>query len=330
MSTVKSLFWSADDKRLRAGWRLLLHLIIVMGLAFGATVILGIIGGVLAASAGTPVTDDGMSMSSTNSAILSMLITVAMTASLWLMGRFVDKRPLASYGLRLNGQWWADFVFGAALGIALMALIFCFEWALGWITIEGTFASNAGQSFAVGFALIVIHFLGVGIYEEMLSRGYHLLNMAEGFSFLGERTALLLAWVASSAVFGLLHAGNPNATLVSTLNITIAGILLGLPFVLTRSLAIPIGLHITWNLAQGNIFGFPVSGARLNNATVVEIVQGGPDLWTGGAFGPEAGLIGLLAMGLGMAAIIGWTRWQHGEVRLQDAIATYEKPKSAE
>lgn len=326
MSAIKSLFWGNNDKRLRAGWRLLVQLLVLMGLMLGGILILGIVSGIFAVSAAMPATAEAMSP--TSSAIIAVIVTVAMTASLWIMGRFVDKRPLVAYGLRLNGQWWVDFAFGAALGVALMALIFGVQWALGWVTIERMFANSAGYSFAVGFALVTVNFIGVGIYEEMLSRGYHLLNLAEGFSFLGERTALLLAWGASSAVFGLLHANNPNATLLSTLNITIAGIMLGLPFVLTRSLAIPIGLHITWNLAQGNIFGFPVSGTRLNSTTVIEIVQGGPDLWTGGRFGPEAGLFGLLAMALGIVAIIVWTRSQHGEARLQDTMATYQKPKA--
>lgn len=53
---------------------------------------------------------------------------------------------------------------------------------------------------------------------------------------------------------------NPNSSLASTLSITLAGIMLGLGYVLSGDLAIPTGIHISWNFAQGGLFGFSVSG----------------------------------------------------------------------
>lgn len=171
-------------------------------------------------------------------------------------------------------------------------------------------------------------FVVVGITEEMLSRGYQLTNLAEGFNFqsLGQRRAVLLAWLLSSSLFGLLHVFNPNASVVSTVNLILAGLFLGLGYILTGSLAIPIGLHITWNFFQGNVFGFPVSGNDFSTATFIAINQGGPELWTGGAFGPEAGLIGVGAMGIGTLLILLWVRWFHGELRLCTELAIYVAP----
>ena len=88
------------------------------------------------------------------------------------------------------------------------------------------------------------------------------------------------------------------------------GLFFGLGYVLTGQIALPIGLHFTWNFVQGNIFGFPVSG-RITHATSLFLTQeSGPDLWTGGAFGPEAGLLGLLAALAGAGVIVLWARWR--------------------
>ena len=41
------------------------------------------------------------------------------------------------------------------------------------------------------------------------------------------------------------------------------------------------------------------------------IEQSGPELITGGAFGPEAGIIRLPMLFLALAAIYGWTKFQN-------------------
>jgi uncharacterized protein len=164
----------------------------------------------------------------------------------------------------------------------------------------------------------------------MLSRGYHMRNMAEGLNFraIGPRAALLLAYLISSSIFGLLHLGNDNASWVSTVPTSLSpGCSWAWGFLLTGELAIPIGLHITWNFFQGNVFGFPVSGMQAA-ASFIAVQQGGPDAWTGGAFGPEAGLIGLMAMALGMLLTVLWVRMRYGSARIQDRLAIYTPPCS--
>jgi len=158
--------------------------------------------------------------------------------------------------------------------------------------------------------------LCVGYYEELVSRGFLLREIAEGMA--GRRVTPAFALVAgtliSSALFARGHANNPNASVVSTVNIFFAGILLAVPFVLTGRLAASIGLHITWNFFQSAVYGFPTSGFQ-TPASVLSITQGGPEAWTGAAFGPEAGILGLLAMALGVAALVGWEKWRAGRVQ---------------
>ncbi len=249
---------------------------------------------------------------------------VAVLASVWLAGRFLDRRPFSGFGMRPDRAWWPDLCFGLALGALLMTAVFFLELAAGWITITGAFETvGEGRSFALSILFVLVAFVCVGFYEELLSRGYQLQNMAEGLNVpsLGPKGAILVAWALSSVVFGLLHLRNPGTSLASTVNIAFAGLLLGAGYVLTGRLAIPVGLHATWNFFQGNVFGFPVSGIKPIGATFVSIEQGGPASLTGGAFGPEAGLLGTAAMVVGSLLIWLWVRARHGKANIQASIA---------
>jgi membrane protease YdiL (CAAX protease family) len=249
--------------------------------------------------------------------------------SVWFAGRFLDRRPFTDFGFHLSAGWSLDLVFGMALGALLMTVIFLVELGLGWITVTGAFESvEPGASFPLAILLPAGIFLCAGVYEELLSRGYQLRNAAEGLNYpaLGPGGAVLLAWVLSSVFFGVLHAANPNATAVSTLNIAMAGLVLGFGYVLTGELAIPIGLHITWNFFQGSVFGFPVSGLKPVGATFLSTDQGGPTLWTGGPFGPEAGLLGPAVMILGGLLMALWVRLRSGKVAIHTPIAEGPKP----
>jgi membrane protease YdiL (CAAX protease family) len=261
--------------------------------------------------------------------ISSVGLLLATLGAVWAAGRFWDRRPFRSFGFHLAPGWWLDFAFGLFLGALLMTAIFAAERVAGWLTVTGTFKTAEPEG-AFVFALLVpaVTFLCVGIYEELLFRGYILRNLAEGLNLprFGPLPALLMAWLFSSVVFGLAHGGNPHASVISTTNLVAAGLFLAVGYLLTGELALPIGLHITWNFFQGNVFGFPVSGAGNAYATFVSIRQGGPDMWTGGAFGPEAGLIGLLAMLMGSLLILLWVRARRGRLAWRTDLAQYARP----
>ena len=255
------------------------------------------------------------------SGVAGLLVAVL---TVWLAGRFLDERPFADFGFHLGAGWWLDLLFGMVLGALLVTVVFFIELGLGWVRVTGAFEIyDTGASFAVSMLIPIVYFVCVGIHEETLSRGYQLKNSAEGLNYpsLGPRGAVLLAWVLTSVFFGVLHADNPNATPISTLNIVLAGLMLGLGYVLSGELAIPIGLHITWNFFQGTIYGFPVSGVGPFGASLLETEQGGPELWTGGLFGPEGGLLIPVVMLLGMSLIALWTRLRTGKVSLSTSVA---------
>jgi membrane protease YdiL (CAAX protease family) len=324
MSLSRWLFWSPSEKRPRAGWRILIYTLLWI---FAPAVAARLVGSWLA----MPLTSvfptvAGLAPHAV-SVVLKLVVVLLIT---WCAAQWLDRRPFADYGLRLSARWGLDFGFGLALGAALMAFIFLVEWLAGWIVVTDLLrVALPGVTFAAAMMGGVLLFVVVGITEELLARGYHLRNLAEGLngSVGGARWALVTAWLLSSSFFGLLHIFNPNATWHSTLALMVAGLLLGFGFILTGNLAIPIGLHISWNFFQGNVFGFPVSGNLFDSATVFTIQQGGPPLWTGGAFGPEAGLLGLIALLLGAVLIMLWVRRRYGLVQLQTRLAIYPPPE---
>jgi uncharacterized protein len=333
---MQNPLWNAEEGRLRALWRLILQTIIFLLLTgvFSSLVLLLPSSGAALESQdlidpSSPELLDAVIQQDPLFAVTSSLAVLFGTvASVWLAGKWLDKRPFASFGLHINSLWGLDLLFGLGLGAVLMAGVFFFQLAAGWIEVTGTTVSEVGD-FTTAILIAAILFIGVGILEELLSRGYHLRNIAEGFNHprLGARNALLVGYVLSSSIFGLLHFANPGSSLISTINLIIAGLFLGLGYILTGELGIPIGLHITWNFFQGNVFGFPVSGAD-TGATFIAIQQGGPDTWTGGAFGPEAGLIGLIAILVGSLLTIAYVRWTRGRAQLQTHLAEYSPPEN--
>ena len=316
---LSRLFWIPEEKRLPVVWRLIIQLIFMIILSIPMSFLqYYVVMGLFQPTAWTLI---GLNLAAFLASLLMFL------GSVWLTSRLFGRRKFTNFGFHFSRSWWTDLGFGALLGASLMALIFLAEYAFGWVTITNTFQMAAMPfPFWVGIALQLLHFITVGIYEETFFRGFHLKNMAEGFSAfkrITPQTAILISLLVSSAIFGVAHASNPNATWVSSFNIVLAGIFLAMGYLLTGELAIPIGIHITWNFFQGNVFGFPVSGTNAG-ATLVAIKQSGPSLFTGGAFGPEAGLIGIVAVFLGSVLVWWYVKLRYGKALLWENLTVPE------
>lgn len=311
MHPLTRVFWNPDEHRLRAILRLVLFVGIVLLLELGAVMVID-------ATFGRGALQDDFS-------IPTILLggVAPITLAVLIAIRFLDRRPVRELGIVPGPGFWADMGFGLALGASMQTLIFLVEYQAGWLDVTGFYAVDARMgSFTTGVLEVGVVFLAVGFYEELLSRAYLLRNIAQGLAgrLVPPTGALLAATVVSSAVFGALHVSNPNATLVSTCNIALAGVALALPYVLTGRLAGSIGLHITWNLFQGSVYGFPVSGLDIP-VSAIATRQTGPDLWTGGAFGPEGGLVGALVIVLMSLLIVFRERRRQGRVRLHAPMA---------
>jgi len=299
--TLNQIFLSPDGSRLRAGWRLALQTFVL--LTFGVCLSIPI---VLVLFFLDPSFISSIPRIKPEFLLLATIgETFAVTISVFLARRFLDKLPIESLGLKLNIQALFDVLAGIGITFLQMGFIFAFMLGLGWLT----FGGFAWEFDPIGIVLkntllFLVIFIFIGWNEELLSRGYHLQTLASGIN---------LTWgvIISSAVFGLLHLGNPGATWVSTTGIFLAGIFLAYGYVRTKQLWLSIGLHIGWNFFEGVVFGFPVSGLDIYALTRIQVT--GPDIWTGGAFGPEAGLIVLPSLLAGVGLIYWFTRNRMGE-----------------
>lgn len=325
---MKRLLWNTAERRPRALWRLLIHaLLFAMTLSYLAVPVLAIeafLPQLMPAQAPGAI-DGSCGETLTFLTLVSVITLVAAVFSTWVAACWVDRRPFWDLGLQFDRAWWADLLFGLALGALLMAGVFAIELGMGCIEVESAGKPAEGWlPLVTNLVLSLILCVCVGIYEELLVRGYQLRNIAEALNIplLGPSGSVAGAVVITSAIFGFEHFLNPNVSILGLANIAAHGLLLlGLAFVITGRLGLSIGLHITWNLFQGAVFGFPVSGMKLGQFPLVRITQNGPDLWTGGSFGPEGGLVGLLAIALGGLLVLTWVRVRTGRVRLQTALA---------
>jgi len=278
-----NLFLSPQERRLRAFWRLLIQstgLILLMACLYVPLVILILLkqGGERPMIFGSTVVE-----------------FIGVTTTVFLARNFLDRRSLASLGFRLAPAAIFDVLAGLIIAGVVMGLIYLCLFILGWLHFDGFAWQFEPPLTVLGNSLLaVLLFLMVGWSEELLSRGYHLQTIASGIN---------RGWgvVLSSAVFGCLHLLNPGASWISTLGIFVAGLFLAFGYLRTNQLWLSIGLHIGWNFFEGPVFGFLVSGVDFYRITRVTV--SGPTLWTGGAFGPEAGLIVLPAIAAGVGLI---------------------------
>lgn len=281
---LSSIFLTDDQSRLRAGWRLLIA-VILTGLFFQ---IVDWIRSVL-------------SMTGPTKAISGSLIDFAVvTGAIYLARRFADKRSFASLGLNINKQAGFDIIMGIAIAFVLMFLTYLIEYSFGWLKFESFAWQIDPPSTVITYTLrYLVVLIFVGWNEELVYRGYILQTLTSGLN-------LIWALLITSLYFGIEHLSNPNSSWMAVAGIFFIGLFFAYGYLRTSQLWLPIGIHIGWNFFENAVFGFPVSG--FDRPGLFRITVSGPDLMTGGAFGPEAGLIILPICILGVILVNIYTK----------------------
>lgn len=234
--------------------------------------------------------------------------------------RFLDIRSIDDAGLRINTSWLVQTGIGFLIALIAISVIFLLEWSTGMLYIIGFEWDRISPNYLAILAYL-FQMISVGFYEEAAFRGVMLKNISEGFQgdASSSKKAVVTAIVFSSVLFGLAHAGNPNASLLGVLNIVLAGIMLSIPYIITGSLALSVGIHAGWNFVLGGVFGFNVSGTVFKNSLIL-INQDGNELWTGGAFGPEAGIMGLIGMSIIIMLLFLYLKLNKQEIELHSSF----------
>jgi membrane protease YdiL (CAAX protease family) len=216
-----------------------------------------------------------------------VMIAAATLAASWVAISHLDGRPLGALGFPLHREAISGTIKGVGVGAALIG------GAIILLAITGTvgFRGDSGtiSEYLSHVVIAFLFFFLAAAAEELIFRGYAFQALVEGVG----------AWptvIVSSALFSWLHAGNPGIDAIAFFNIFLAGIVLALAYLRTRSLWFATAVHAGWNWTMAALLGFPVSGLTGFDTPLYDAVESGPRWWTGGDFGPEAGLAGTIAL----------------------------------
>jgi membrane protease YdiL (CAAX protease family) len=170
---------------------------------------------------------------------------------------------------------------GLLIGALLFTLIFFVFKYFDLLTII-QFSWTSGELFKT-----ILLFAALAIVEELIFRSFFINGLK---LFFNSTTPIL---IVSALFFSLVHWFNDGSTVLSALSAFMGGLMYAYAFIKTDKLWLPIGLHFSWNFFQSFVYGFPVSGFIFEG--LLEVNISGQKLWTGGAYGPEGGLIGIFA-----------------------------------
>ncbi|MQA89428.1 MAG: CPBP family intramembrane metalloprotease [Gemmatimonas sp.] len=225
----------------------------------------------------------------------SLIVTTsAAIVAGWILISRLDGRPFGALGFPLHGRVRSEIALGLAIGAALLT------GAVLLLLISGSagFAADRGSPPGYVFFLLwtFVFFAIAAAWEEAVFRGYP-------FQALVEWVGPWPATIVASLLFAYLHAQNPNVTSLALANIFLAGVLLSIAYLKTRSLWFATAVHLGWNWSMATLFDFPVSGLIFDTPLYTGVPTG-EDWWTGGAFGPEAGVAGTFVLVVGTVCLV--------------------------
>jgi hypothetical protein len=258
---ISGIFFSSYG--LRSGWRFLLWAAIAAALIAGG---FGALHGVLHGSISLP----------RRLLLIECVQFAGAFIATWILARFIDRKPLTSFGLTLNGA-------GRRFPIGLLCGFVSLSFLVGLLALSRAFSLDGlairGPAILEYGALWALVFLLVGLSEELITRGYLLFALTRGIGF--WPAAVLLA-----ALFAAGHIGNPGENAIGIAAAGFIGLVLAWSLKWTGSLWWAIGFHAAWDWAESYFYGVPDSGGLAPGHLFTSSHQG-PVWLSGGSAGPE-------------------------------------------
>ncbi len=222
---------------------------------------------------------------------------------IWLWLRVFEQRPLRTTGM--TRPVLRPYLRGLIVGLLLFGSVVIILGLLGFLGIEHPPQSSRFWITIGGVLLVLTAWMIQGAAEELLARGFLL-------PILGIRWGPPAGVFVSSLFFSVLHLNNPNLSLISLGNLFLFGLFAALYALYEGQLWGAFAVHAVWNWAQGNLFGFEVSGINAPLSILLDLMETGPDWVTGGSFGPEGGIIVtlLLLAAIVVVIVVSWRRDQ--------------------
>jgi len=288
---VKNIFVNSETGLLRAGWRILIFVVLFLAITVvGMIAVRWILGGLPKLSPQQWT-----------------VILVTATTAVYIARKYLDKRSFVSLGLRFDRLAVLDILSGIVNSALVMAVMYFMLLSLGLIEFHGFswWTDSVGPEVVFTLAVlpiilkVVYELTVVAWWEELVFRGYVLQNLAAG-------TNLVWATVISSLAFGLIHIMNPDGTVMGGLLIVLITPQLIYAYLKTGQLWLPMGLHLGWNFFQASIFGFPSSGNV--SASLISQSPVGPEWLSGGKFGAEGSVLIIPVTILSYFVIHYWVR----------------------
>jgi hypothetical protein len=224
-------------------------------------------------------------------------LLLAFGIATWLIG--VKLLKLDARALRWRVSVGKLRAFG--MGLLLGALPAALAMVLGVLAAGADWVRDTGgpTDYAGGVVKTVALLAPAALAEEVMFRGVPLVVLAR---LIGRPAAL----VGLAVLFGLAHLDNPDVSARAIGNIALAGILLSLAFFTAGGMWAAFGAHLGWNATLAAL-GAPVSGLPFD-IPYIDYTMGGPAWLTGGAFGPEGGLLGTFAITAAIVVVARWAR----------------------
>ncbi|HEX4999531.1 MAG TPA: type II CAAX endopeptidase family protein [Terriglobia bacterium] len=265
-----------ESGELRSGWKFLVFTVIFLLLWFITAIILSVVFRL------TPIPYDFL----TNLALNALALFFPAIGATLFVARFVDHRPASTFiGFE---NWPRSLAIGLVIGATLLVVIVAATAIFGGLRI-----GPGGARWPVWLATAAILVLAAA-NEELVFRGYPLQSLARG---IGEWPAAMVM----SGLFGLLHVGNPHASVIGIMNTIVAGLMLSRAYFKARSIWLPYGIHVAWNTGLGIVLGFSLSGIEVES--LLRSSASGSATLTGGPYGPEGGVLCAVTFLAGFAAI---------------------------